>query len=91
MFIYVFLGLLGLGIYYALGAVWALVCLVPFLLLIPYYAVRDAWRWWRGRKQRRLSAARFRRWQAWIDEGIREHEERFPESGDVDENGIPYL
>lgn len=91
MFVLIFLSLLGVSAYYFFGAVWVLVCTMPLLLAIPFIALNDICGWILYRKKRAASKRRLQAWWADIEKGIREHEERFPEEGDLDENGIPYL
>lgn len=80
-----------IGVWYFVGAVWAIVAAIPLFVVLPLIFINSVFTWWTSRHRRRAAGERRRAFRASLDASIRRHEEAFPESTDFDENGIPYL
>lgn len=79
------------GVWNLIGAVVALVSIMPVVSVLPYAFAKASWREWKGRHKKKAADDRRRAWEEKIESHIRQHEEMFPEANDRDENGIPYL
>lgn len=89
--LYIIAFIAAYGIWSLVGAVAAMVSIIPVVSILPYAFVKASWRELKTRRKKKAADDRRRDWEARIEETIRRHEEMFPEADDRDENGIPYL